>query len=475
MMTLSTFSDPTPGRTPDSRLRRIARSAALVVLAAAAVFVAARLLFAAFCLFTHYRFAICDYDYTTYLNTIWNTGHGRPFEFQDGSYLGIHLSFSLALLAPFFHIWDHPFLLSVMQWLLILGGALALGLTARRFRLPLSFILPLLFLYLANHFTQTIQLCEFHGVTGYLLLVPFAYYTLVFSKRFAWLPFVLLLGLREDAGLMVAPLFFYVAVKDRWRAGYVYAVAALLYAVVAIFVLFPAINGASLFEIRSKSTSLQAVLASMDAEGCLGRGKALLWILLPILPLLAWAWRPWLALVTVPLLVSMLSPSAAQHELKLHYSAVVMAFAAVALLDGARVVYARDGKAAGRVRTWLPLYLVVVALLSYHMLGFLPGCRRKVERMYRRVNREGYEALCTAVRHVPRTGTLMTHRYLVAFVANRDAFITHRRLSPKGRTVDIIFCRTRDLPDQHRQALEAGTLKTTYQGKTFIVLQRADG
>jgi hypothetical protein len=49
-------------------------------------------------------------DYGLYVNLIWNTAHGRPFRLLvDESYLTRHLSFTLALLAPFFWIWDHPF------------------------------------------------------------------------------------------------------------------------------------------------------------------------------------------------------------------------------------------------------------------------------------------------------------------------------------------------------------------------------
>jgi len=144
--------------------RAMLSRALLIMLVAAYSFVALSLLFSSFCAFTNYRFALCDPDYVNYVNMLWNSAHGRPFVCPWGSYLSAHLSFSLLLLAPFFRIWDHPFLLSFLQWLLIVGGSLFVGLSAWRHRLPRHFTLILMLFFVGYHFTQTVQLDEFHGV-----------------------------------------------------------------------------------------------------------------------------------------------------------------------------------------------------------------------------------------------------------------------------------------------------------------------
>ena len=252
-------------------------------LLAITILVAARILYGAYCGFTSGEFAF--FDYGVYTNTAWNLGHGNGFTFLvDKSYLTTHLSFSLMLLGPLFHIWDHPFLLALAQWLMLIGGAILIWRAASRAGVAQARIAALLFLFVAHPFTQQVLLCSFHGVGFYYWLLPWFYYTLAYRRRWCWMPWILLLGLREDAFITLLPLLLYFAIRDRWRAGYVMAVLSLLYGISAIFILYPAINGISLFERRgTEIAGLDGLVKGSNALAA--RLRSLWWIFLPLVPL----------------------------------------------------------------------------------------------------------------------------------------------------------------------------------------------
>ncbi|MDD5708173.1 MAG: DUF2079 domain-containing protein [Kiritimatiellae bacterium] len=192
-------------------------------------------------------------DHGRYTTMIWNCAHGAPFRYEvDRSYLATHLSFSLALIGPLFRVWDHPFLLCLVQCLLLAGGAAVLWHAGRRAGLPPLWLAALACFYVAYPMAQSVVLVEFHGVGLYLLTVPWLYAALAGPKPgHAWVPLALTLGAREDAFLVVLPMLIYFAVRTRRPMAITQTVAALAYGLAALFWIYPAINGASLFAVRS--------------------------------------------------------------------------------------------------------------------------------------------------------------------------------------------------------------------------------
>jgi len=133
------------------------------------------LLWSGFCAFTWRKFGL--FDYGVYTNMIWNSGHGQLFRcLLDRTYLATHLSFSLALLGPLFYLWDHPFMLWVAQWLMLISGALILLRGALRAHVPAFLAWAIVLFLFGYHLNQQVLLSEFHGVSAYLLLVPWLYY-----------------------------------------------------------------------------------------------------------------------------------------------------------------------------------------------------------------------------------------------------------------------------------------------------------
>ncbi len=337
------------------------------------VFVWMALAHAAWCAFTWRLFTL--FDYGVYTNMIWNSGHGRPFRMLlDFSYLRTHLSFTLALLGPLYRVWDHPFVLWVTQWIAMAVGAIVLWRTGRRHGLRPDLAVAVAAFVLVHHYSQAVALTEFHGVDLYLLLVPWLYHALCFRKAMVIWPLALILGLREDAFLLVTPLLLYFAVRDRWRAGYAYAALALAYGVLALFCLYPWFAGISLFARRARELGGWDFGRLLGEKALMARLSALWWVLLPTWPL--WGRRGWLPIMLfllAPLLQNLGSDYRPQYSLLLHYPAPVMACLGPALVEALRQrLDAPGGERLSFHGTMIVWYLAASLALMHLVRGFSP-------------------------------------------------------------------------------------------------------
>ena len=434
------------------------------------------LLYASWCAFSWGKYVL--FDHGMYTNMIWNSGHGEPFKvLVDRSYLRTHLSYSLALIGPLFRLWDHPFLLGVCQWLLLVGGALIIWRTAVRLGLQFHATAAVLFFYTGYVFTQRTLLSEFHGLTTYHLLVPWLYYGLRFRKNMMWLPLLLILGVREDAFLFILPMLFYFAVKDRWKAGYAWGAVAVLYGAIALTVLFPYVNGFTVFARRQESLGVQQLLGTWDAAGLRRRGAALALAVLPMLPFLhRRATALWL-FPSVALLTCLLSGFSRQHGLLNHYPPPVMTTLTVGILESlaCSIQAFRSGKIARSADTPVRALLLVIITLAAHLwVGFLPfGAKNRYTYS---IPNPDLLLLLDAARHVPRDGVLVTSDRLAGACANRRDIYSWRQLHKRPRDVDLVLAAFNALPTlmdgEFVEGLRQGSFGVVYGNSTYVVLQR---
>lgn len=455
-------------------LPRLLRRTFIAAVATVAAAAALDLLYAAFCAFTWYRYILTDYG--NYTNMIWNSGHGAWFRYLvDRSYLVYHLSFSLALLGPLFRIWDHPFLLAVVQWLILVAGAGTLLAAMHRMRMAPEMRVALLLFFTGYVFTQQVMLSEFHGTATYFLLVPLLYCGLVFRSRWAWIPFLLILGIREDAFLFILPMLLYFAVRERHRESYLLAGVAIAYGLLAVFVLYPAINGITLFQRRAESLGGLSALGLLDPESLARRGHALLWSLLPILPMMVRGAAPALIFPSMALLTSLLSTFWRQQGLLNHYPAPVMVCLAVGILEAVRCSL-RDGRARldgfGRAAA-----LAAITLLFHFHYGYLPGGSNH-NRLYGTVRRQGLAAL-RAARHAPREGLLLTQWRYAGLCANRAGLHVWDKYKGELDAIDVVFDRANNIGDPFDGDLLAQLRRDEfgahYFDGTFVILVRHGG
>lgn len=376
------------------------------------------LLHAMIAAFTWFKF---HRDYAMYENMLWNTAHGEWFRyFTELNYLKVHLSFSLALLAPLCRLFDHPFFLAGVQWVSLASGAGLLAWTARRQGLPHAYGAAVVFFVVAYRFTQNVQVHAFHGVSLYFLLIPLLYHTLCFRKAWAAVPWLIILGLREDAAFAVLPLLLYVAVRDRWRGGYLLAGLSIAYGLTALFLLFPWINGASVVETRSREFSAMSGESLSFLKWILSRREGLYFVALPLLPLLGRQLVIAPIFLATALLQSLLSGWRNQYVLETHYSAAVMSLLAVAALEiGVRRL--RDAAATGRPARdlpWRAFGLIVITLFVHFRHGVIRGAPRPDHRLLT-VSAKGLTTL-RAAHQVPREGILLC-------TGDSEEFFSHRR------------------------------------------------
>lgn len=449
--------------------------AATWLLAAATLVVLAAMLHAVLCSFSWYRNRLSDYG--IYTNMMWNSAHGHPFRFlMDGSYLGVHLSFTLGLAGLLFRVWDHPFLLSLLQWICLAGGTLVLAITARRQRLPGLMAAALAFFYAGYRLNQSVQLHDFHGVALYLLLIPVLHAGLSGRREWTWLPLALLLGIREDAGIVVLPMLLYYAITQRRAAPAIMSAAALAYSLLAIFVLFPALNGISLFEKRAVEVTSDTITSLTQTESLAPRGRG---ALLCFLPVAALAHRRLAAAFLFPaaaILQCLASNWPSQYGLGTHYSAPVIALLACGMIESLARRQADTLQGHRPVYPWARAAALLTAVtVAVHVeSGFLPG-GGKSHPEFHTFNPTAVATLRAAA-HVPRDGVLMTDNGLVSFCANRaDLKLWHVR--HHDLSFDHAFARVRDLHRHGNGALlrelEDGSLGVRYYDGVHLVASRA--
>ena len=443
------------------------------------VLILAGLAHAGFCAFTWRKFTM--FDYGVYTNMIWNSGHGHLFRcLLDQSYLATHLSFTLALLGPLFFAWDHPFLPWTAQWFFLAGGVALLSRTAVRLRVPPPVVAAIAVFFVGYHYTQQAVLSEFHGVGLYLLLVPWLYHCLRFNRRWVGLPWLLILGVREDAALVVLPLLLYFAVRERWRAGYVYAALSVGYMVLALTQLFPLFAGMPLFERRHGHLG-NPLGRLLDPETLRLRLTSLFWVVLPALLFARKkGWIPLLLFPSLALVEALDGGSLYQCALALHYSVPIMACLAVALVEAAArgADDRRHNPAHGLLSPWLvAIGLALVTAASYRMLGFLPGSRqRHVPELgcYVAPHGAGLRTLQAAL-HVPREGVLLCPAHMAGFCANRKDVVDWSRYDPQRHRADLLFSEMKYIDDRRmgfREWLEDGTFGLVFFDGANVVLKR---
>lgn len=430
-------------------------------------FSAGLLLYGSYCAYTHFEFGLLDYDYVNYTNALWNAAHGNGLVCMGQSYLGRHLSFTLYALAPIMYLSHHGFLLSFVQWTFILSGLLFLLRAGIRQKTAPLLLYAVLLFGISYHFTQRLQLDEFHGVSLYLILVPWLYYSCRHAPRWSWVPLLMLLGVREDAGLIFFPVLFYMAYKQKWKLGYVYGAISLLYSLAAIFAIYPLLTGKSILETRTDELAMNAF--SVDALA--GRLKPLLQTALPLLPFMRKkGWIPVVAFVSAPLLASMLSSDAGQYKLLVHYAAPVFAGMLIAVIESARQ-QATEGAQPLYIRVITPLYLLLITAFSWYYWGFLPGCYRSNLEKYQTINLSGQSASRIAYIQLPRSVPVATSRKLSGFCAARER-IYYIHAKKTNADADWIFLSNKNIPDSIRKELQEGLWGVHHLTDLFCILKR---
>ena len=196
----------------------------------------------------HEAFSTHAFDLGNMDQAIWNTYHGRWFEFTNmpglTTRLAAHVEPILLLVAPLYGLATDPRLLLVLQTLVIaLGGLPAFWLARHELKSSLA---GLVFAgaYLLAPALEVANLSDFHAVAFSSALLLYALY---FLRRDRYLPFflfaVLAMSTKEQVPLIVLLMGIYlVLVRGAWGWGLATAGTALVWFLLAVGVVIPHFN-----------------------------------------------------------------------------------------------------------------------------------------------------------------------------------------------------------------------------------------
>ncbi|NET29075.1 DUF2079 domain-containing protein [Okeania sp. SIO1I7] len=205
------------------------QSLRMVLVAAIAFFVLCLL----FNLHRYYSF-YASYDQGIFNQVFWNSTHGRFFQSSLSSALstnvvhqgqvpevyyhrlGQHFTPALLLWLPIYALFPYPITLTVLQVTLVTGAGLVLYILARQYlQPPLSAIITISF-YCANAVIGP-TLANFHDICQIPIFV-FSLLLAMEKRRWSifWILAILILAVREDAGVVLFGVGFYLILSKRY-------------------------------------------------------------------------------------------------------------------------------------------------------------------------------------------------------------------------------------------------------------------
>ncbi len=214
---------------------------------------------AAFGIFTclrHYNFQTQTWDLAAFVQTFWNTIHGRIMQNnleQVHNHLGLHMSPWLLVLAPGYAIFPSPYYLLIIQTIIVALGAWPLYLLAVKVLKNQWLSLVVAASYLLYPSLQWANTYDFHEITSFIPLLLAAFY-FIEEERWGWAIGFLALAasVKEDAILTVLFVGIYLLLRaDKqkvWltkqrKIGIGVIILALIYFIIAVKILMPAFGG----------------------------------------------------------------------------------------------------------------------------------------------------------------------------------------------------------------------------------------
>jgi uncharacterized membrane protein len=449
--------------------------------------------YATFSLLLHFAYRSYGWDLGIFDQVVWNTAHGRFFEysFRSMSYLGDHWSPVLVLLSP--HAWlkAGPAPLLIVQGLALGAAAVPLFAGTRRLAGPRAAWL-LSAVYLLGIPVVRAVTYDFHTEAFAPLLAFTAFWALTAERPIAFAVAALsLLLLKEDMLLLVLAMCWLAWTTFRFRrAALATAGIAVVHGAVVSLVLMPHFLGDNTNPLLERYGYLGDSAPEMAARALVHPGLLLdhlnrwsaaeaAFLLLAgvgFLPLLApRLWPPLAALILTP----MLAEYPQQNVLELHYGLVPAAFAlvasAMALGSGALprawdVARRRIGESLSRVKPVEAAVLVAfgAALVLFALKAPLPP---SVAMDVGRFHVDGHAAKARSfVSMIPDGAVVSAQATYVPHLSQRRSVFEFPRL--EDATYVILDAR-RPVPSYDAPGFEE--CRRTLAAIGFVIVREEDG
>ncbi|MFQ6015933.1 MAG: DUF2079 domain-containing protein, partial [Anaerolineae bacterium] len=392
------------------------------------------------------------FDLGNFDQTIWNTAHGRPFQFTNveglSSRLGVHVEPILIPISLLYLIYSSPKALILLQVAVLALGALPLFWLARE-RLGSGWSpLFLAALYLLSPTLQGANMMGFYPLTLTASFLAYAFYFMQKGRYgWFWLFALLIMSCKEDMPLLIAAMGLYILFAQRERRlGLVTVLVAALWFGLANLVVIPAFTpqGRSIYLVRYDylGETLPQILETLFLRP---------WTILPqvltgaklayiarllaqfgFLPLLS----PLTLVLALPsLAINLLSNFPLMYSPYSYYATPLVPFLAISAIYGARSLseWLHQRRRIGRERSLLVIstLALLVGLTYSRLYGFSP-----LARNFRMPQVTAHARL---INHfldlIPPQASVSAHRVLNRRVSQREQVY----IFPRLEQADYIF------------------------------------
>ncbi|MDP1719109.1 MAG: DUF2079 domain-containing protein [bacterium] len=358
-------------------------------------------IFGAFVSLRHYNFQTQTWDLAAFVQTFWNTIHGRIMQNnleQVPNHLGLHMSPWLLVLAPGYAAFPTPYFLLIIQTIFIGLGAWLVYLLAEKILNKQWLALIFGASYLLYPSLQWANTYDFHEITSFIPLMLAAFY-FIEEEKWGWASFFLVLSasVKEDAILAVLFVGIYllfrrknviarpkdVAIlpyfkKNKIRIfGFAVVILALIYFIVAVKILMPAFGGGVLRFDRYANLggTPSEIIQNVSAHPNLLIETVFTWqklfyfllLFLPVAFLPFFSWRTLLLLIP-GLAENLLTNYTFQFNSMYHYDAILIPAIFFGAIHGFKFIqekWPRDNGAQPARINWVKWILLGLAVFSF--------------------------------------------------------------------------------------------------------------
>lgn len=377
------------------------------------------------------------FDLGNMVQTVWNTSQGRFFMFTnpDGteivSRLAFHADFILALFAPLYLLWPHPYSLLFIQTLFVALGSIFVYLIAMHLLKSKNLSLVFAFSYLLNPALQRGNIYDFHAVTLVTFFLLGAFYYLLKKNYKLLIIFLLFAAITKEQIWMITALFgltvliFY---KKQLLGFLITAVSLLMFYILIWHAIPQAGNGIHFalsyygdFGDSPGSVITNTILQPQKTIQLIlepGRIEYLRQIFSPLgyLSFLA----PWFLIFAGPdLAINLLSGNEQLHQIYYQYVAAINPFIFISAIYAVKYIKNITGLRAG----FFIFYILFFALFAAYNYGPLPGSRSPNLDMFTKPHPDKI-IINSILDQIPQSASVAASNNIGSQLAHRELLFT---------------------------------------------------
>ena len=386
----------------------------------------------------HLNFFTGRFDLGNMDQTVWNSLHGRFFEFTDPSgteivsRLAYHADFILIILSPFYLLWEDPRMLLLIQTVVIAFGAYFVYRISDFVLKNKNLSLILALSYLLNPFIQKQNLFDFHSITLATTFLLAAFYFSLVKKNLIMLIFLVLTVLTKENMYAVSFIFgIYLAIKNSDKRWIILSILSIIMFYLMTSKFIPDARGSTHFAVEYFS-EFGASPMEVSKNIMLSPFKTisevlnpqnfdyLLKLLLPVgfLPVAA----PLFLILALPdLIINLLSRNNNLISINFHYSAAIIPFLYISAVYGAKRILATKRGIINAKR--LSLIILCFALFTTYRYGTLPGSKSPTLEIYTSYIKDR-EVIKKVISQIPRDLSVAATNNLGAHLSQRKNIFT---------------------------------------------------